>query len=84
MLTYEKRGQAGCLPPEFGICFGCVLEVKLQRHLDLAWGAKGRDLAECATGDAGGWVARVGVIQYIEEVGAEVHVQPLLNLETPR
>src|SRR5580658_7594439 len=74
------RGTGGItmpVPPQFG------LEVQLERHLNDAWRAKPRDLAECRTGDAGYGIVPVAMIHDVKEVGTEVEPDAFFDLKWP-
>ena len=66
-----------------GVNFLRHLEVQLQRHLDQPGGAEADDLSERPAGDAAGGIVPVAVIQDVEEVGTELQLPTLGELETP-
>jgi len=57
------------------------LEVQLQRHLDQPGSAEADDLAERPAGDAARGIVPVAVVQDVEEVGAELQLPALGELE---
>ena len=59
------------------------LEVQLQGHLDQPGSTEADDLAEGAAGDAAGGIVPVSVVQDVEEVGAELQLPALGELESP-
>src|SRR5664279_2847708 len=75
----EMRGRV----PQRGPC-ACWLEVEFHRHLDEPRSAEGGDLAERGgAAETGHRIVPIGVVQDVEEVGTELHLEPLTHLELP-
>src|SRR5712691_11734962 len=67
-------------PAKSPLSRGAGSEPVFQRELDYAWiGCGVDDLAEAAAADIDAWYAEIGMIQDVEELGAELYVLLLGN-----